>query len=79
MRTLRRICAIALLTATFSTFAFGDEGWIGTGHKPPQITPSSVTMSQETPESNIEATDEEPSYLEELYEGALLFLQMNLF
>ena len=79
MRTLRQICAIALLTATFSTFAFGDdEGWIGTGHKPPQIAPTSI-VSEETPEYNIAETVEEASYFDELYNGALLFLQMNLF
>ncbi|MDQ1524793.1 MAG: hypothetical protein QOE47_2717 [Pyrinomonadaceae bacterium] len=77
MRTVRRICAIALLTAAFSTFALGEEGWIGTGLKPPQPTAVLVT-SQATPELDIAGTGEESSYFDELYEATLLFLQMNL-
>jgi hypothetical protein len=78
MRTVRRICAITLLTATFSTIALGeDEGWIGTGNKPPQ-TASALTASGETPESNIAVTGEEASYYDEFYEVARLFLQLDL-
>ncbi len=77
MRTVRRICAIALLTAAFSTLALGEEGWIGTGHKPPQPT-STMTASTETPELNITETGEESSYFDELYEATLIFLQMGL-
>ncbi|HEX8635092.1 MAG TPA: hypothetical protein VF703_13175 [Pyrinomonadaceae bacterium] len=78
MRTLRRICAIALLTAACSTFALGEEGWIGTGHKPPQNIPT-VVVSDETPELIIADTGEESSFFDELYEATLLYLQMNLF
>jgi hypothetical protein len=77
MRTVRQICAIAFLTAAFSTFAFGEEGWIGTGFKPPQpSTPS--TASQETSDLNITDTGEESSYFDEMYEATLIFLQMHL-
>jgi hypothetical protein len=76
MRTLRQICAIAFLTAAFSTFALGDdEGWIGTGYKPPK-TVSALTVSHETPELNIAETGEESSYVDEFYEATILFLQM---
>ncbi|HEX8130507.1 MAG TPA: hypothetical protein VF527_15505 [Pyrinomonadaceae bacterium] len=79
MRTVRRICAIAFLTAAFSTFAFGDdEGWIGTGFKPPQGS-SILLESDEIHELNIAETGEESSYFDELYEATLIFLQMNLF
>jgi hypothetical protein len=78
MRTLRQICAIALLTAAFSTFALGDdEGWIGTGNKPPKTATSLIT-SNDTPELNLVETGEESSYFDEFYEATLLFLQMNL-
>jgi|GEM_PF-2919398 len=78
MRTVRRICAITLLTAAFSTIALGeDEGWIGTGNKPPQ-TASALRASGETPESYIAETGEESSYYDEFYEVARLFLQMDL-
>lgn len=77
MRTVRRICAVALLTAAFSTFALGEEGWIGTGHKPPQGA-SAMTASGETPQSNIAETGEESSYFDEFYEAARLFLQLDL-
>ena len=78
MRTVRRICAIALLTAAFSTFAFGEaEGWIGTGYKPPQPTAASPASS-ETPVLSITETGEESSYFDELYEATILFLQLNL-
>jgi hypothetical protein len=78
MRTLRRICALALLTAAFSTFALADsEGWIGTGHKPTLTTPI-LLLDDETQELNITETGEESSYFDELYEATLLFLQMNL-
>ncbi|HLL13558.1 MAG TPA: hypothetical protein VK388_00635 [Pyrinomonadaceae bacterium] len=77
MRTVRRICAIALLTAAFSTFALGEEGWIGTGHKPPQ-TASTMTVSGAMPESNIAEAGEESSYFDEFYEVVRLFLQMDL-
>ncbi|HEY9404046.1 MAG TPA: hypothetical protein VIQ24_15415 [Pyrinomonadaceae bacterium] len=78
MRTVRRICAISLLIVTLSTFALGEEeGWIGTGHKPPQ-TASALTASSQTPESNIAETGEESSYFDEFYVVARLFLQMNL-
>jgi hypothetical protein len=79
MRTVRRICAIALLTAAFSTFALGEEaeGWIGTGHKPPQPT-ANLTASSETSGSSIVETGEESSYFDGLYEATILFLQMNL-
>lgn len=78
MRTVRRICAIALLTAAFSTVALAeDEGWIGTGNKPPQ-TASTLMESGETPESNIAETDEESSYYDVFYEVTRLFLQMDL-
>jgi hypothetical protein len=77
MRTVRRICAIALLTAAFSTIALGAEGWIGTGHKPPQTT-ATLTASSEISESSITETGEESSYLDGLYEATILFLQMNL-
>ncbi len=78
MRTARRICAIALLTATFSTLALGEEGWIGTGHKPPQATSAAPAASIETPELNIAETGEESSYFDELYEATLVFLQIGL-
>jgi hypothetical protein len=78
MRTVRRICAIALLTAACSTFALGEEeGWIGTGNKPPRPAPA-LNASYATPELNIAETGEESSYFDELYEATLLFLQMNL-
>jgi len=78
MRTIRQICAIAFLTAAFSTFALGDdEGWIGTGNKPPK-TVTALTVPHETPELNIAETGEESSYFDEFYEATLLFLQMNL-
>lgn len=77
MRTLRRICAVAFLTATLSTFALGEEGWIGTGHKPPQ-PPTPTIVSGETLEPTISETGEESSYFDELYEATLIFLQMNL-
>ena len=77
MPTIRRIFAIAFLTAAFSTFALGDEGWIGTGNKPPQ--PEAPTRaSVETPNPIIPETGEESSYFDELYEATLLFLQMTL-
>ena len=77
MPTVRRIFAIALLTAAFSTFALGDDGWIGTGNKPPQpVAPAEA--SYETPELSIRETGEESSYFDELYEATLLFLQMTL-
>lgn len=77
MRTLRQICAIALLTAAFSTFALAeDEGWIGTGIKPPKNDTASPT-SYVMPDSGIAETGDEPSYFDELYEATLLFLQMN--
>ena len=79
MRTARRICAIAFLTLAFSTFAFGeDDGWIGTGNKPPNTT-ISMTPSDETPELIIVETEEEASYSDALYEATLLLLQMTLF
>lgn len=78
MRTVRRICAIALLTATFSTLALGEEGWIGTGHKPPQTTSTTTAESTETFELNIAETGEESSYFDELYEATLIFLQIGL-
>jgi hypothetical protein len=78
MRTVRQICAITFLTIAFSTFAFGEEeGWIGTGNKPPKTT-TSMTPSDETPELIITETGEESSYFDELYEATLFFLQMNL-
>jgi hypothetical protein len=76
MRTVRRICAIALLTATFSTVTLAEEGWIGTGHKPPQLG-FAETASVETPELGIAETGEESSYFDELYQATLLFLQMS--
>lgn len=77
MRTAHRICAIFCLTAAFSTFAFGDdEGWIGTGYKPPQPAPT-PTASQKTQELTIADTDEEFSYFDELYEATLLLLRMT--
>ena len=76
MPTVRRIFAIAFLTAAFSTFALGD-GWIGTGNKPPQ--PAEPTrVSYETPDPTIRETGEESSYFDELYEATLIFLQMSL-
>jgi hypothetical protein len=77
MRTVRRICALALLTVAFSTFASAEEGWIGTGNKPPQHF-SDVTEPDEILKLNITETGEEPSYFDELYEATLIFLQMNL-
>jgi hypothetical protein len=77
MRTLRQICAIAFLTTALSTFALGEEGWIGTGHKPPQ-TAAPVILSDETLEPTTVETGEESSYFDELYEATLIFLQMNL-
>jgi cell division protein FtsW (lipid II flippase) len=77
MPTVRRIFAIVLLTATFSTFALGDDGWIGTGNKPPQ--PAEPTkVSYEIPAPTVWETGEESSYFDELYEATLLFLQMGL-
>lgn len=77
MQTLRRICAVAILTATLATFAVAEEGWIGTGHKPPQpATPTIVSGG--TLEPTILETGEESSYFDELYEATLIFLQMNL-
>ncbi|HZG53928.1 MAG TPA: hypothetical protein VEZ40_17620 [Pyrinomonadaceae bacterium] len=78
MRTLRRICAIALLTAAFSTLTLAEEGWIGTGNKPPQSIPTTI-VSDEMPELIIADTGEESSFFDELYEATLLYLQMNLF
>ena len=78
MRTLRQFCAIALLTVAFSTVAAGEEGWIGSGHKPPQPAPTMTEASDETPEPSITETGEESSFVDELYEAALIFLQMNL-
>jgi hypothetical protein len=83
MRTVRQICAIVLLTVAFSTFAFSEEGWIGTGHKPPQTQPTPApTTSQQTADTNIVDTGEESSYFDEMYdamyEATLLFLRMNL-
>jgi hypothetical protein len=77
MPTVRRIFAIALLTAAFSTFALGDDGWIGTGNKPPQPAAPSLAC-HETPNPTIWETGEESSYFDELYEATLLFLQMAL-
>ncbi len=78
MRTVRRACAIVFLTTALSTFTFGEEGWIGTGYKPPQQpTPTSATP-QEMSDSDIADTGEESSYFDEIYEATLLFLQMNL-
>jgi hypothetical protein len=77
MRTVRRIFAITFLTVALSTFALGDEGWIGTGLKPPSSN-SATIAPDDTPELNIAETGEESSYFDELYEATLLFLQMNL-
>lgn len=76
MQTVRQICAVAFLTAAFSTSAFG-EGWIGTGHKPPYTT-NAAPASQNTPTLDITGTGEESSYFDEMYEATLLFIQMNL-
>ena len=78
MRTIRRICAVALLTATFSTFALAEEGWIGTGSNPSLPEPAAIVF-KETPELIITETGEESSYFDELYKATLVFLQMNLF
>ena len=77
MRTVRQICAIAFLTAAFSTFALGEEGWIGTGNKPPQPAPL-MTTSQQTPEPGIAEIGEGSGFFDELYVETLIFLQMNL-
>ncbi len=78
MRTARRICAITLLTVAFSTLALGEEGWIGTGHKPPQSMSTAPTASFETPELINAETGEESSYFDEFYEATMIFLQLNL-
>lgn len=78
MPTIRRICAIAFLTVALSTFASGEEGWISTGHKPPQPTSTAPTASFETSELINAETGEESSYFDEFYEATLIFLQLNL-
>ena len=78
MQTLRQICALTLLTVAFSTVALGEEGWIGSGNKPPQLAPTMFETPYETPEPGIAETGEESSFVDELYEATLLFLQMNL-